>query len=96
MLRWPVELPETLIGARIERVGRRAKYILIETAAGALIVHLGMSGSLRILAESRPPLRHDHFDLELDDGCVLRFEAPTIEAAVRMLNCCSAMSALLR
>lgn len=76
MLRWPVELPETLIGARIERVGRRAKYILIETAAGALIVHLGMSGSLRILSESRPPLRHDHFDLELDDGCVLRFNDP--------------------
>ncbi|MFM7121695.1 MAG: bifunctional DNA-formamidopyrimidine glycosylase/DNA-(apurinic or apyrimidinic site) lyase [Gammaproteobacteria bacterium] len=75
-LRWPVDLPDSLNGARIERVARRAKYILIETPTGALIVHLGMSGSLRILSESRPPLRHDHFDLELDDGRVLRFNDP--------------------
>jgi formamidopyrimidine-DNA glycosylase len=75
-LRWPVVLPAALRGMVIRAVSRRGKYILIETADGALIVHLGMSGSLRILDPHVPPLKHDHVDIELDDGRLLRFNDP--------------------
>jgi formamidopyrimidine-DNA glycosylase len=77
-LRWrvPRSLPAKLAGARIRAVGRRAKYLLVETEAGTLILHLGMSGSLRILDAAEPPLVHDHFDLVLDSGRCLRFNDP--------------------
>ena len=70
-LRWPVppELAQQLGGRRIVRVTRRGKYILIECSrserSGWLILHLGMSGSLRIMDSKTPPQRHDHFDLVL-------------------------------
>ena len=69
-------LPSRLAGARIRSVGRRAKYLLVETDAGTLILHLGMSGSLRILDAVTPPLAHDHLDLVLDSGRCLRFNDP--------------------
>ncbi len=77
-LRWrvPRSLPAKLAGARIRSVGRRAKYLLVGTDAGTLILHLGMSGSLRILDAGSPPLAHDHFDLVLDSGRCLRFNDP--------------------
>jgi formamidopyrimidine-DNA glycosylase len=77
-LRWrvPRGLPARIRGARIRAVGRRAKYLLVETGAGTLILHLGMSGSLRILDAASPPLAHDHFDLVLDSGRCLRFNDP--------------------
>lgn len=77
-LRWrvPRSLPAKLSGQPIRAVGRRAKYLLIETDAGTLILHLGMSGSLRILDAAEPPLVHDHFDLVLDSGRCLRFNDP--------------------
>jgi formamidopyrimidine-DNA glycosylase len=77
-LRWrvPRSLPARLRGARIRSVGRRAKYLLVGTDAGTLILHLGMSGSLRILDADSPPLAHDHFDLVLDSGRCLRFNDP--------------------
>jgi formamidopyrimidine-DNA glycosylase len=77
-LRWrvPRSLPAKLAGARIRSVGRRAKYLLVGTDAGTLILHLGMSGSLRILDAASPPLAHDHFDLVLDSGRCLRFNDP--------------------
>lgn len=77
-LRWrvPRSLPSKLAGVRIRAVGRRAKYLLIGTDAGTLILHLGMSGSLRILDAASPPLAHDHFDLVLDSGRCLRFNDP--------------------
>jgi formamidopyrimidine-DNA glycosylase len=77
-LRWrvPRGLPAKLRGARIIAVQRRAKYLLVETGAGTLILHLGMSGSLRVLAADSPPLAHDHFDLVLDSGRCLRFNDP--------------------
>jgi formamidopyrimidine-DNA glycosylase len=77
-LRWrvPRSLPVKLRGARIRAVARRAKYLLIETDAGTLILHLGMSGSLRILDAASPPLVHDHLDLVLDSGRCLRFNDP--------------------
>ncbi len=77
-LRWrvPRGLPAKLGGKRIHAVGRRAKYLLIETEAGTIIWHLGMSGSLRILDAAAPALAHDHVDLVLDSGRCLRFNDP--------------------
>ncbi len=78
-LRWPVPptLAESLVGQRIERVERRAKYLLFRTRAGTLLAHLGMSGSLRVLRGEVPaPLRHDHIDLVLASGDRLRYNDP--------------------
>jgi len=77
-LRWPVPpaLIRELPGQRIERVTRRAKYLLLETPIGSAIVHLGMSGSLRVVAPQDPLRKHDHIDLLLDSGSVLRFHDP--------------------
>jgi formamidopyrimidine-DNA glycosylase len=70
-LRWPVQLPDDLRGARIARVTRRAKYLIFELeptlggVAGGLIIHLGMSGNLRVLPQGAPYLPHDHVELLL-------------------------------
>ena len=63
-LRWPVpaDLTRTLRGQRIEAVERRAKYLLFRTSAGTLLVHLGMSGSLRVIDPAQPPGKHDHIE----------------------------------
>jgi formamidopyrimidine-DNA glycosylase len=76
-LRWPVpaDLPQRLAGRTIQTVGRRAKYLLLEFAEGTLIVHLGMSGSLRVLPATTPPGKHDHFDLVVGERC-LRLRDP--------------------
>ncbi len=75
-LRWPVEIPDTLIGETFTAVSRRAKYLLLTTQSGTLIVHLGMSGSLRILPVGTPPLKHDHVDVCLSNGKLLRLNDP--------------------
>jgi formamidopyrimidine-DNA glycosylase len=77
-LRWPVDLAlvPAVAGSAIRRAGRRAKYLLIETEAGTLILHLGMSGSLRVMPASTPRITHDHVDIELDSGQTLRFNDP--------------------
>jgi formamidopyrimidine-DNA glycosylase len=78
-LRWrvPDDLPAQVAGQRVRRTGRRAKYLLIELhSGGTLILHLGMSGSLRVLPAETPRLTHDHFDLLLDSGLTLRFNDP--------------------
>jgi formamidopyrimidine-DNA glycosylase len=77
-LRWPVEerLGDELVGQPLTRVRRRAKYLLIDNPRGAAIVHLGMSGSLRVLEGAVPVRTHDHWDLELDDGRLLRYNDP--------------------
>ncbi len=77
-LRFPVTrgLADSLTGARITDVGRRAKYLLIGTDRGTLLIHLGMSGSLRILAGFENASRHDHFDIWLESGHGLRFTDP--------------------
>ncbi len=82
-LRWPFppDLPAMLAGRRIESTGRRGKYLLIHFAHGTLIVHLGMSGHLRMLAPGVPPQKHDHFDLELGSQ-VMRFTDPRRFGAV--------------
>lgn len=64
-LRWPVppQLPAQVTGRVVCDVTRRGKYLLIGFAHGALIVHLGMSGSLRVEMPTAPAGKHDHFDL---------------------------------
>jgi formamidopyrimidine-DNA glycosylase len=59
----------------VTSVARRAKYLLIGVPGGALLLHLGMSGSVRILAEDETPGRHDHFDI-VTDAAILRFNDP--------------------
>ena len=76
-LRWPV--PETvraLEGATVSAVGRRAKYLLVEVSAGTAIVHLGMSGSLRVVTDGEPRRKHDHVEMTLSSGGVLRYHDP--------------------
>ena len=77
-LRWPVDVQTsaTFVGCTIRRAGRRAKYLLLETDVGTMILHLGMSGSLRVLPASTPRIAHDHVDIELDSGQTLRFNDP--------------------
>jgi formamidopyrimidine-DNA glycosylase len=83
-LRWPVprELESLASGQSILAVGRRAKYLLISLEHGGLILHLGMSGSLRVLPEGTPAQKHDHLDLLLDDGNCLRLRDPRRFGAV--------------
>jgi len=77
-LRWPVptELPAKLAGEKITAVERRAKYLLFQTEPGTLLVHLGMSGSLRVMPQGEVPQKHDHIDLHLEGGHCLRFNDP--------------------
>lgn len=77
-LRWrvPSDLPKLVSGRRVEKVERRAKYLLFSLGNGTLIVHLGMSGSLRVLPAASPPLPHDHIDVVLESGMCLRFNDP--------------------
>jgi formamidopyrimidine-DNA glycosylase len=77
-LRWPIppEIKRRFVGQTILRTERRAKYLLLHCDAGAAILHLGMSGSLRVLAEGVPPRAHDHVDLVLEGGQLLRFNDP--------------------
>jgi len=82
-LRWPIppEIARELPGQRIAAVHRRAKYLLLDTVAGSALLHLGMSGSLRILPAATPVREHDHVDIALAGrgarpGRVLRFNDP--------------------
>lgn len=77
-LRWPIaaNFESAVLGQTVRSVERRAKYILVGFDHGSLILHLGMSGSLRLVRPGTPPRAHDHWDLELDSGWVLRFHDP--------------------
>ncbi|OGI41221.1 MAG: DNA-formamidopyrimidine glycosylase [Candidatus Muproteobacteria bacterium RBG_16_62_13] len=77
-LRWrvPRTLARELAGTRIEAVERRAKYLLLRTNVGTAILHLGMSGSLRVIPATTPAAKHDHVDLVLDNGQCLRLRDP--------------------
>lgn len=77
-LRWPIVagLGGILAGETILAVGRRAKYLLIRCQGGTLLLHLGMSGHLRVVAAGTPPGKHDHVDILFDDGRLLRFNDP--------------------
>ena len=77
-LRWPVPkaLPGHAQGRTIEAVDRRSKYLLFRLGTGTLLVHLGMTGSLRLYRNAPPRRPHDHIDIELDDGVLLRYHDP--------------------
>jgi formamidopyrimidine-DNA glycosylase len=77
-LRWaiPPAIAKTLPGERILAVRRRAKYLLVDTPPGSALLHLGMTGVLRVLPAKTPVGTHDHVDVALDSGRVLRFTDP--------------------
>ncbi len=77
-LRWPVpgDLAARMEGETIRSVERRAKYLFLNLDHGTAIVHLGMSGSLRIITGDTPAGKHDHIDLVLESGVTLRFNDP--------------------
>jgi formamidopyrimidine-DNA glycosylase len=86
-LRWPFPagLGALLAGRRITHTGRRGKYLLVGFDHGTLIIHLGMSGHLRVLPPATPPRTHDHFDLVVGEGAarqVLRLHDPRRFGAV--------------
>ena len=87
-LRWPVSpgLGQALTGQQIKTIDRRAKYLLFRAPNGSMMVHLGMSGSLRIVEGSEPPQKHDHIDWLLDSGQRLRFHDPRHEATSRLFE----------
>ncbi len=82
-LRWPIpeELPQLLRRRKLRSIERRGKYLLLHFSNGCLLLHLGMSGSLRILPTSRPAEKHDHFDLVFGAQC-LRLHDPRRFGAV--------------
>ena len=77
-LRWPVpaSLARDLPGRKIDSLARRAKYLLLGADGGTLIMHLGMSGSLRVYQGLRHPGKHDHVDVLLNNGHTMRFNDP--------------------
>lgn len=77
-LRWPISarLGAALTGQTITHIRRRAKYLIFDTAGGSMIIHLGMSGSLR-LGDAKDTLKkHDHLEVRLGNGRLLRFNDP--------------------
>jgi formamidopyrimidine-DNA glycosylase len=72
----PADLPERVAGRAVTDLARRGKYLLIGTECGTLILHLGMSGSLRVVPEGTPPGKHDHLDLVLTNARALRLRDP--------------------
>lgn len=85
-LRWPVnpDLPQILAEQRVHQIGRRAKYLLFDCDSGTLLIHLGMSGRLRVLDASQPlqPDKHDHVDIVFENGYRLRYTDPRRFGAV--------------
>ena len=78
-LRWtiPADLAEKYPSQMITSITRRAKYILIHLdSQSTIIIHLGMSGSLVILNQDTPLKKHDHFEIIMQDGTILRFNDP--------------------
>ncbi|WP_440054966.1 bifunctional DNA-formamidopyrimidine glycosylase/DNA-(apurinic or apyrimidinic site) lyase [Pseudoalteromonas sp. T1lg65] len=76
-LRWPVPSEvQQLTGQQVDAVKRRAKYLLIETTVGTAILHLGMSGNLRVVEASTELKKHDHVEIQFATGKVLRLNDP--------------------
>ena len=77
-LRWeiPTHLEKTLRYQTINKISRRAKYLLLHFNCGELVMHLGMSGSIRVVNTFEPLKKHDHFELKLNNSTSLRFHDP--------------------
>ncbi len=80
----PSGLDKKLSGYKIEQVERRGKYLLLHAEPGALMLHLGMSGSLRYISDQSPPKKHDHVDVVFAKGC-LRLHDPRRFGSVQWL-----------
>ena len=87
-LRWMIEsdIKKKPLGKVVQSVKRRAKYILLEMDHGSAIIHLGMSGSLRIIKSDEPPMKHDHFDIVFKNGNFISSYHTNIRDAI----CCQA------
>ncbi|NOT86471.1 MAG: bifunctional DNA-formamidopyrimidine glycosylase/DNA-(apurinic or apyrimidinic site) lyase [Methylococcaceae bacterium] len=87
-LRWPIpaDLLQHVHNQTLHRIDRRAKYLLFYFDSGCLLVHLGMSGSLRILTERLPPAKHDHVDIVFGADCILRYTDPRRFGAILWLG----------
>ncbi|MGV6827586.1 MAG: bifunctional DNA-formamidopyrimidine glycosylase/DNA-(apurinic or apyrimidinic site) lyase [bacterium] len=96
-LRWPIPttLGRTLAGQALQSLDRRAKYLLFRMDTGTLLIHLGMSGSLRIVSPDQTAEKHDHVDIHWSDGTVLRFTDPRRFGAVLWLGKNAEQHALL-
>lgn len=83
-LRWPVPTEElrALQGLELQQVSRRGKYLRLHFATGYILIHLGMSGSVRIVTAQQPAAKHDHLDLIFANGNILRLNDP------RRFGCC--------
>ncbi len=83
-LRWPVpaRLQSALPGQVVISVGRRGKYLFLCTAVGTVVIHLGMSGSLRLVGHDEPAGKHDHVDIVFAGDIVLRMRDPRRFGAV--------------
>jgi formamidopyrimidine-DNA glycosylase len=77
-LRWPIpkEIKKNLPSQTILQVRRRAKYLLLDTEPGSALLHLGMSGCLRVLPSTTRIEKHDHVDIVLDNDTLIRFTDP--------------------
>ncbi|MCW8833852.1 MAG: bifunctional DNA-formamidopyrimidine glycosylase/DNA-(apurinic or apyrimidinic site) lyase [Colwellia sp.] len=85
-LRWPIpDDVQLLVGQKVLEVDRRAKYLLIRFATGTLLLHLGMSGTIRVIDDNTAVAKHDHFDLAFTHGKVLRLNDPRRFGAVLWL-----------
>jgi formamidopyrimidine-DNA glycosylase len=96
-LRWPVpaDLAQRIVGRRIDAIDRRSKYLLFRLGADTLLMHFGMTGSLRVYQEPPPRRAHDHVDIVLDDGTLLRYHDPRRFGAMLWLPASKTSHALL-
>jgi len=87
-LRWPIptRLPELIQQKKLLSLSRRAKYLLLKFDTGTLLIHLGMSGSLRIISKESPIQKHDHFDIHFANGKGIRLTDPRRFGAVLWLG----------
>ena len=83
-LRWemPKHLVTTLANQRVNSIHRRGKYLLIQFDVGTLIIHLGMSGSIKVVSHDVPLKKHDHFELSFGNNTVMRLNDPRRFGAV--------------
>jgi len=86
-LRWPIpQEVQLLVGHKVLSVSRRAKYLLLRFDIGTLLLHLGMSGTIRVISQDTPVAKHDHFDLVFNHGQTLRLNDPRRFGAVLWLD----------
>ena len=88
-LRWPVEvgrLSASVVNRAFFNISRRGKYLIFNNREGAMICHLGMSGSLRIVTDFQQRRKHDHVEWWLENGAVMRFHDPRRFGCILWIN----------